>query len=290
MSKQFTIGGEGARELPVHAGGIHATGSELLIICGPCVIESESHILHMAERIGRICEELQLPLIFKSSFDKANRTSESGFRGPGFEEGLKILGKVREQFGFPVISDIHLPEQAAPAAEVLDVLQIPAFLCRQSDLLYAAAETGKAVMIKKGQFLHPSDMQYAARKIESKGNSRVMLCERGACMGYRELVVDFRSLEIMADSGYPVIFDATHSVQVMGGAGGSSTGNRRFVSSLARAAAAVGVSGIFLECHDKPDTAPSDAANMIPLDRLGALLSDLKTLSELRLETRTDRL
>ncbi|MCL4152915.1 UNVERIFIED_CONTAM: hypothetical protein GTU68_060077 [Idotea baltica] len=240
----------------------------------------------MASAISEICSDLELPLVYKSSFDKANRTSESSFRGMGLESGLEILSKVRETFAVPVISDVHSPEQAALAAKTLDILQIPAFLCRQSDLLYSAAETGKPVMIKKGQFLHPDDMKYAAEKIVSKGNEKVLLCERGTCHGYRELVVDFRGLEMMADTGHPVVFDATHSVQVMGGAGGTSSGNRRFAKSLARAAVAVGVSAIFIECHQDPDSAPSDGPNMIPLKELKALLGDLKTISEFRLETR----
>ena len=259
----------------------------LAIIAGPCVIESKDHCLSVAEQVVEITEELNIPLIFKSSFDKANRTSAKGYRGVGMDEGLAILAEVKRQFACSIISDIHLPEQVAQASEVLDVLQIPAFLCRQSDLLEAAGASKKPVMIKKGQFLHPSDMQFAAQKVIDAGSTGVALCERGSCFGYRELVVDFRSLAIMSALGYPVVFDATHSVQVMGGKNGSSGGQRNYVPMLARAAVAAGVDAVFLETHPEPDKAPSDGPNMIPINELRALLHDLKNLSEMKLATRS---
>lgn len=256
------------------------------IIAGPCVIESRDHAMMIAEELRRLTGELGFDLIFKASFDKANRTSKAGFRGAGIENGLRILDEIKKKTGLSVVSDIHESDQAAPAAEVLDVLQIPAFLCRQTDLLEAAGKTGKAVMIKKGQFLHPADMQYAADKVKGAGGSDILLCERGTSFGYRELVVDMRSLSVMRELGYPVVFDATHSVQIMGGGGGKSSGNRRYVSLLTRAAVAAGVDGLFIETHDNPDSAPSDGPNMIPLADLGALLRDVKKLSDLTLETR----
>ena len=232
----------------------------------------------VAERVKSECRRLGLPLIFKSSFDKANRTSASGFRGQGLEAGLKILAEIRTRFNLPVVTDIHLPEQAQIVADAVDLLQIPAFLCRQTDLLEAAGKTKKPVMIKKGQFLHPTDMRFAAEKVAAAGGNSVIFCERGSCFGYRDLIVDFRSLQMMADLGGPVVFDATHSVQSMGGAGGSSSGSREYVPLLARAAAGAGVSGIFIETHDRPDLAPSDGPNMIPLDQLGALLDSIKRI------------
>ncbi|MFN8389126.1 MAG: 3-deoxy-8-phosphooctulonate synthase [Bdellovibrionota bacterium] len=258
----------------------------LAVICGPCVIESRDHVLRMAEAISEICRRVQVPLIFKSSYDKANRTSASGYRGLGIDAGLKILSEVRTSFQVPVISDVHTEEEAAQCKSVLDVVQIPAFLCRQTSLLEAAGQTGKAVLVKKGQFLAPEDMQFAAEKIRAGGSRHVLLCERGACFGYRDLVVDMRSLVIMRELGDPVVFDATHSVQKMGGAGGKSGGNRAFVPHLARAAVAVGVDAVFLECHDDPDHAPSDGPNMLPLPALQPLLEDLKRVHELRLHTR----
>ena len=256
------------------------------IIAGPCALESRDHALMMAEKLKEITERIGLDLIFKSSFDKANRTSHSGFRGIGIDEGLKILSEVRNKFKLPVISDIHESDQAEVVAGVVDLLQIPAFLCRQTDLLVAAGATGKPVMVKKGQFLHPTDMKFAADKIRSAGHSQVLFCERGSCFGYRELVVDMRSLSIMREFYCPVVFDATHSVQVMGGQGGSSGGNRKYVSLLTRAAVAAGVDGLFIETHQAPDTAPSDGPNMISLDELNLLLRDVKALSTLALETR----
>ncbi len=255
----------------------------LLIICGPCVVESRDHTMRAAETIVDICRELQLPLVFKSSFDKANRTSSSSFRGPGMSEGLEILAEVRQSFEVPVITDIHSAAQAAEVAETVDILQIPAFLCRQTDLLVAAAKTGSPVMIKKGQFVHPLDMAHAVEKIRSAGNDKVLLCERGSVFGYRELIVDYRGLQMMRELDCPIVFDATHSVQVMGGQGARSGGNRAFVPALARAAVAVGVDAVFLEAHENPDAAPSDGPNMIPFAKLKSLLEDLKSLSELKL-------
>ncbi len=245
------------------------------LISGPCQAEGVQHSVDIAGRLAEICAARGIPLIFKASYDKANRTSVSGARGLGMEQGLDCLAAVRRQVGCPVLSDVHEPGQCAPSAEVLDVLQIPAFLCRQTDLLLAASETGKAVNVKKGQFLAPWDMENVAAKLASTGNDRIMLCERGTSFGYNTLVTDFRGLPTMALSGYPVIFDATHSVQQPGGRGGSSGGQREFAPVLARAAAAVGVAGFFIETHPDPDKAPSDGPNMIPLDRIGALLDTL---------------
>jgi 2-dehydro-3-deoxyphosphooctonate aldolase (KDO 8-P synthase) len=266
-------------------GSIELGNGSLAIICGPCVIESREHALRMSEAIKNICDKLELPLIYKSSFDKANRTSASGYRGLGMEQGLEILSEVRTTFGVPIVTDIHVEEQAEVVAEVADLLQIPAFLCRQTDLLISAGRTKKPVMVKKGQFVHPEDMRFAKEKLEQSG-ARVLLCERGATFGYRELIVDFRSLEIMRGLGCPVVFDATHSVQIMGGANGKSSGNRKYVPMLARAAVAVGVDAVFIECHNDPDSAPSDGPNMLPLERLEELLTDLKAISELKLATR----
>ena len=252
----------------------------LLLICGPCQIESRDHALSIACKIKEITAEFPVSLVYKSSFDKANRTSLSGKRGVGIEEGLRILEDVRKETGTPVLTDIHSPEQAEAAASVVDVLQTPAFMCRQTDLLLAAGATGKPVNIKKGQFLHPEDMQHVADKIASTGNQNIMLCERGSCFGYRDLIVDMRSLVIMQNLGYPVVFDATHSVQSMGGAAGASGGNREWIFPLAKAAVACGVQGIFVECHENPDKAPSDGASMLKLDKLNALLSQLTKIRE----------
>lgn len=269
-------------------GGSFAIGnnSPLVIICGPCVIESKDHALMMAEKISAVCSKVGLNLIYKSSYDKANRTSQKSFRGLGIEKGLEILSAVREKFKVPVITDVHSVDDVKLAAKDIDILQIPAFLCRQTDLLQAAGATKRIVLVKKGQFLHPQDMKYAADKIQEAGGKDVLLCERGACFGYRDLVVDFRSLMMMSNLGYPVVFDATHSVQVMGGNAGSSSGNREYVKPLARAAVAFGVNAVFLECHNNPDSAPSDGPNMIPLEQLEDLLLDLKVLHELKLNTR----
>lgn len=255
-------------------------GHPLLLIAGPCQLESFDHCMRLVEELRRAAERYRLNFIFKASFDKANRTSAGAARGPGLDAGLQILAKVREAAGVPVLTDIHLPEQAEAAAQCVDVLQIPAFLCRQTDLLAAAGRTGKAVQIKKGQFVPPEDMRFCAEKVTAQGNSRVLLCERGTCFGYRDLVVDMRGLCIMRSLGYPVVFDATHSVQVMGGQGGASGGQRAFIQPLARAAAAAGIDGLFIECHEAPERAPSDSASMLPLSDLDALLKSVTAIRE----------
>lgn len=247
-----------------------------VLIAGPCALESRAHALEMSAAIKEITERLGIPFIYKTSFDKANRTSIHGIRGIGMKNSLPILAEVRETMGCPVITDVHTAEQCAPVAEVVDILQIPAFLCRQTDLLKAAAQTGKAINIKKGQFLAPWDMANVVKKMESFGNSRLMLCERGASFGYNTLVSDMRSLPIMARFGYPVLFDATHSVQQPGGAGASTGGERQFIPVLARAAVSVGVAAVFIETHENPDQAPSDGPNMVQLQDLPQLLAELK--------------
>ena len=252
----------------------------LFVIAGPCVIENETLCLRVAERLQIITSALGIPFIFKSSYDKANRTSGASFRGLGLDEGLRILRKVNEEIGVPVLSDVHSIEEVQPAAEVLDVLQIPAFLCRQTDLVLAAMRTGKVVNIKKGQFLAPWDMKQVVDKATSTGSHRILLTERGSCFGYNNLVSDFRSLPIMRQWGYPVVFDATHSVQLPGGAGNASSGQREFVAPLARAAVAVGCDGLFMEVHPDPDRAPSDGPNMVPLDQVEDLLRQLVRIRE----------
>lgn len=256
-------------------------GSPLLVMAGPCVAESLELCREVAGTASRICAELGLSYIFKASFDKANRTSIDAFRGPGEHDGLEILRAVKEEFGVPVVTDVHEPGQCAEVAAVADVLQIPAFLCRQTDLLLAAGATGKAVNVKKGQFLAPEDMAGVVHKIESTGNQRIMLTERGTTFGYHNLAVDMRSLVIMRGLNYPVVFDATHSVQLPGGNGTCSGGNREFVAPLARAAAAVGIDALFLEVHPDPDHALSDGANSLELRNLRALLAKVKQLHEL---------
>jgi 2-dehydro-3-deoxyphosphooctonate aldolase (KDO 8-P synthase) len=246
-----------------------------VLIAGPCALESRQHALEMSAAIKEITDRLGIGLIYKTSFDKANRTSLKSNRGMGLDESLPILAEVRETRGCPVLTDVHLPDQCARVAEVVDVLQIPAFLCRQTDLLVAAAETGRAVNVKKGQFLAPWDMANVAGKLAMSGNEKILLTERGASFGYNTLVTDFRGLPIMAETGYPVIFDATHSVQQPGGQGGTSGGQREFVPVLARAAVAVGVAGLFMETHQDPDNAPSDGPNMVPLNELEGLLTQL---------------
>jgi 2-dehydro-3-deoxyphosphooctonate aldolase (KDO 8-P synthase) len=255
-----------------------AIGNHLpfVLIAGPCQIESEGHSLEVAHALAGMARTAGVPLIYKSSFDKANRTSAAAARGVGMMRGLQILATVRERIGVPVLTDVHLPDQCAPAAEAVDVLQIPAFLCRQTDLLLAAGETGRAINVKKGQFLAPWDMVNVAAKIASTGNRNILLCERGASFGYNTLVSDFRALPIMARTGYPVVFDATHSVQQPGGQGTSSGGEREFAPVLARAALAVGVAAVFIEAHPDPDRAPSDGPNMIPLREMPALIEKLK--------------
>ena len=245
------------------------------LIAGPCVIESEELVMEIANRMKEITDELQIPYFFKASFDKANRTSVNSFRGPGLKEGIQILKKVKETYGIPVCTDIHEPWQAQPVAEVADIIQIPAFLCRQTDLLLAAGKTGKTVNIKKAQFLAPWDMKNCIEKVQSTGNENIMVCERGSTFGYNTLVVDMTGLRIMKDFGKPVIFDATHSVQKPGGNGTSSGGNREFVEYLAKAALAVGADGLFMETHPDPARALSDGPNMVPLDEMKELLVKL---------------
>lgn len=248
----------------------------LALIAGPCVIESEEHVLHMATAI----REIAGPFVFKASFDKANRSSVNSYRGPGLKEGLRILAEVRK-LGIPVLTDIHGPEQAGPAAEIVDILQIPAFLCRQTDLLVEAGKTGRAINIKKGQFVSPADFRNAAEKVASTGNERIILTERGSSFGYNNLVVDMRALPVMAATGYPVVFDATHSVQLPGAAGTKSGGQPEFIAPLARAAAAVGIAGVFVEVHDQPEQALSDGANALRLNLLPAFWRRLKAIDGL---------
>ncbi|MFQ5984436.1 MAG: 3-deoxy-8-phosphooctulonate synthase [Alphaproteobacteria bacterium] len=260
----------------VKVGGV-AIGNDLplALIAGPCAIEGRAHALEVAEALVEITSRLGVGLIYKSSFDKANRTSIDSPRGVGMNEGLKILAEVRERCGCPVLTDVHETDQCVPAAQAVDVLQIPAFLCRQTDLLVAAAKTGRAINIKKGEFLAPWDMVHVVHKVEQAGNRNVLVCERGTSFGYNTLVSDLRSLAILAEGGYPVVFDATHSVQQPGGLGGHSGGQREFVPMLARAAAAVGVAAIFMETHPDPDRAPSDGPNMVPVKEMPALLARL---------------
>lgn len=255
-----------------------------VLIAGPCVLESRDHAMMMAKSLTTLCSKLDIPLIYKTSFDKANRTSITGARGLGIDASLKIFEEIKDTFNIPITTDVHSPEQCEIVANVVDVLQIPAFLCRQTDLLQAAAKTGKVVNIKKGQFLAPWDMQNVVKKMESFGNSNVMLCERGASFGYNTLVSDMRSLSIMAQTGYPVIFDATHSVQQPGGQGSSTGGQREFAPILARAAVAVGVAGVFLETHQDPDNAPSDGPNMIRLSDMERVLIELKAFDAIAKE------
>ena len=256
-------------------------GNPLAFILGPCQLESRDHAMFMAEKISKVCAPSSSNFIFKSSFDKANRSSIASARGVGIEEGLKILQEVKLTFNCPVITDIHTISQCASASEVVDVLQIPAFLSRQTDLLIAAGETGKPVNVKKGQFLAPWEMTNVAEKIASTGNKKILLCERGTSFGYNTLVNDFRGLEIMAETGYPIVFDATHSVQQPGGRGNSSGGERKFVATLARAACAVGISAVFIETHQDPDNAPCDGPNMIDVADLQKLIEKLRIIDEL---------
>lgn len=252
-----------------------------VLIAGPCVLESRDHALEMSAAIKEITDKLDIPFVYKTSFDKANRTSIHGVRGVGMKDSLPILAEVREKMKCPIVTDVHSSEQCAPVAEVVDILQIPAFLCRQTDLLRAAADTGKVINIKKGQFLAPWDMANVVKKMESFGNDQLMLCERGASFGYNTLVSDMRSLPIMAKFGYPIVFDATHSVQQPGGAGASTGGERQFVPILARAAVSVGVAAVFIETHEDPDRAPSDGPNMVRLQDLPQLLLELKEFDRL---------
>ena len=262
-------------------------GHPLVLIAGPCVIEEEGETRRMAENLKRIAEETRIPFIFKSSYDKANRSHVSSFRGPGLKRGLEILARIRTELEVPVLSDVHSPEEAREASSILDILQIPAFLCRQTDLLLAASGTGKPINVKKGQFLAPWDMKNVVEKIESTGSVAIVLTERGTSFGYNNLVVDFRSLPIMAEWGYPVVFDATHSVQLPGGLGSTSGGQRQYVSVLARAAVAVGCDGLFLEVHEDPDRAPCDGPNMIAMRDLPEILKPLQEIHDLLSGART---
>lgn len=258
-----------------------ANDRPFVLIAGPCQMESRDHALSMAEGIKAISDRLGVPLIFKTSFDKANRTSASAARGLGLEAALPVFAEIKRSLGVPVLTDVHERAQCAAVAEVVDVLQIPAFLCRQTDLLIAAAATGRVVNVKKGQFLAPWDMRNVVAKISGAGNDAILVTERGTSFGYNTLVSDMRSMPIMAQTGYPVVFDATHSVQQPGGQGTSSGGQREFVPVLARAAVAVGVAGLFMEVHDHPDLAPSDGPNMVPLDQFEAVLAPLVALDEI---------
>ncbi len=257
---------------------VFSNDGPLSLIAGPCALENRQHAFDMAGRLKEICTGIGIGLVYKSSFDKANRTSLNAGRGVGLDQAMDIFSGLKKEFDLPVLTDVHAPEQCAFVAEIVDVLQIPAFLCRQTDLLVAAAATGKVVNIKKGQFLAPWDMQNVVAKVTGSGNSKVMLTERGASFGYNTLVSDMRSLPIMAETGAPVIFDATHSVQQPGGRGGSTGGERRFVETLSRAAVAVGIAGIFIETHEDPDNAPSDGPNMVPLGKLPKLIETLVAL------------
>jgi 2-dehydro-3-deoxyphosphooctonate aldolase (KDO 8-P synthase) len=250
----------------------------LAVIAGPCALESREHALEMAAALAEIAAKLELGLIFKTSFDKANRTSLASERGVGLRAALPIFAEIRERYRLPVLTDVHEPSQCEAVAEVVDVLQIPAFLCRQTDLLLAAGRTGRAVNIKKGQFLAPWDMRHAVAKVASTGNRQVLVTERGVSFGYNTLVVDMRALPILAETGCPVVFDATHAVQQPGGRGASSGGERRFVGALARAAVAVGVAAVFIETHDNPNSAPSDGPNMLPLAEFAELMRELKAI------------
>lgn len=274
MSNIVTIG-------DIAIGGAHP----FALIAGPCQLESHAHARQMCEGLLEACAPTGTRLIFKASYDKANRSSISTQRGLGMETGLRILAEIRAEYGVPVLTDVHEPWHCAEAAKAVDVLQIPAFLCRQTDLLVAAGETGKAVNVKKGQFLAPWDMKHVAAKIESTGNRSILLCDRGTSFGYNTLVTDFRGLPVMAATGWPVVFDATHSVQQPGGQGTTSGGQREFVPVLARAACAVGISALFIESHQDPDKAPSDGPNMVPLAQMRGLIGRLRAFDALSKES-----
>lgn len=256
-------------------------GCPMLLMAGPCVLEGYERSLMIGQRAKTIADKLGMPYVFKASFDKANRSSYNSFRGPGLKEGLAILAQIKKDLGVPIVTDIHEPAQAEPVAEVADILQIPAFLCRQTDLVYQAAKTGRTVNVKKGQFLAPWDMKNVIKKIEEAGNHNIMLTERGASFGYNTLVTDMRGLAIMRELGYPVVMDATHSVQIPGGQGTSSGGQSQYVPHMARAAAAVGIDALFLEVHDNPAEALSDGPNMVKLDNLEALLKDVLAIDKI---------
>lgn len=268
--KHVKVGGNGVAEVTF------GNDLPLVLIGGPCALENREHAMDMSEKLCELADKLGYGFVYKTSFDKANRTSGNSYRGVGMEKGLEIMAEIREKRKVPIITDVHLPEQCAKVAEVVDILQIPAFLCRQTDLLQAAAETGKALHIKKGQFLAPWDMVNVVKKVESFGNNKIILCERGATFGYQTLVSDMRSLPIMRSTGYPVVFDATHSVQQPGGNGTTTGGKREFVPTLARAAVATGVAGVFMETHEDPDNAPSDGPNMVYLKDMPDLMSLLQ--------------
>lgn len=271
-----------SRPRAVEIGGLHvANDAPLVLIAGPCQVEGLEHSLRIAEALAAACAEAGVGLIFKGSFDKANRTSLSGKRGLGLQEGLETLAGVRARIGCPVLTDVHLPEQCATVAEAVNVLQIPAFLSRQTDLLLAAGRSGAAINVKKGQFLAPWDMANVAAKIAATGNERILLCERGVSFGYNTLVADLRSLPIMARTGYPVVMDATHSVQQPGGQGSASGGQREFAPVMARAAVAVGAAAVFIETHPDPDNAPSDGPNMVPLEAMPRLIAELAAFDRL---------
>ncbi len=269
-SKEFSVGS-------VRIGG----NQPLFLIAGPCVIESESHATMVAERLASLAAQCKIALIFKASYDKANRSSLASYRGPGLAEGLRILGGIKKRLGLPILTDVHEPSHVGPAGEVCDVLQVPAFLSRQTDLLVAAGRSGRVVNLKKGQFLSPAEMANAVEKVTSTGNKQLILTERGASFGYQNLVVDMRSFPILRQLGYPVVLDVTHSVQLPGGEGNSSGGQPEFIEPLARAGTAVGVDGLFLEVHDNPPKALSDGSNALALDRLPALLKKLTELAAL---------
>jgi len=268
-------------KITVKAGGVSiGNKSSLVLIAGPCVIESSQSAERHAEEIKKITEKLNVPFIFKSSYDKANRSSINSFRGPGIEKGLEILGNIRDKFKVPVLSDVHCVSEIVPAAEVLDIIQIPAFLCRQTDLIVKAAKTGKVVNVKKGQFMSPLEMKNVVEKIESAGNKNILLTERGTSFGYNTLVNDFRSLVMLEETGYPIVYDATHSVQAPGGKGTSSGGDSKYVLPLSRAAVAVGCDALFVEVHMAPREAMSDGANMLKLEDLEEFLKQIKKVRE----------
>ncbi len=268
--------------IDVNIGGLTVSNDRpLLVIAGPCQLESTDHALMIARQMADTCAAAGAQFVFKGSFDKANRTSVSGKRGLGIDEGLKVMQAVKDAIGCPVLTDIHNADQCATVAEVCDIMQIPAFLCRQTDLLLAAGETGAVINVKKGQFLAPWDMPNVIAKIESTGNKRILLTERGSSFGYNTLVADMRSLPTMAKTGYPVVMDATHSVQQPGGQGGSSGGQREFAPVMARAAVSLGIAAVFIETHEDPDNAPSDGPNMIPLDQMGAVVKSLMAFDAL---------
>jgi 2-dehydro-3-deoxyphosphooctonate aldolase (KDO 8-P synthase) len=272
------------REVPIAPGVTIGGGQPLVLIGGPCAIESEAHALMTAERLATIAAGKGVPFVYKSSYDKANRSSVNSYRGPGLVEGLRILRKVRDTLQLPVLSDIHQVSEVDPAAEVLDVLQIPAFLCRQTDLLLAAAATGKPVNVKKGQFVAPRDMRNVVDKVRSKGNERILLTERGASFGYNNLVVDMRAFPILRSLGYPVVYDVTHSLQLPGGGDGVTAGQAEFIEPMACAGVAAGVNGVFMEVHQNPPQAKSDAQNALKLDLLPGLLEKLVRIHEVRLQ------